>query len=108
MFEEIDRQKKELPSLKHVTTKVKGLEKLNLYQYVAIALWIVGIIGGVLLGNLFPACSETSGLFNACAKEEFNIGLMFMVWGIGFIFALCLYAIGHIISLLELIANKIK
>lgn len=108
LFEEIDKQKQELPELSNVTRRVLGKRKLNFYQVIAICVMAVGLVGGILIGNLFPACAETGGYFKTCTKEEFNLGLTFLSWAGTFLFALFVFAIGHIINILESIDQKIK
>ena len=75
----------------------------------AVCLFIFLFIAGVILGNLFPACSETSNLFDTCTKTEYNLSLTILFWLCSFVFCSLIYGMGEIINLLrEIAANKGK
>jgi len=107
MFEEIDRLKKDLPKVKAIEKEVSK-HKMNFYQIVAICAFVICFILGLLLGNLFPVCTATRGMYNnVCIQTEFNLSLTILVWGVSFIACLFFYAIGHIIALLTSIDEKL-
>lgn len=107
MFEEIDKEKKELPEIHVVTTRLTGKRPLNFYQIIALIVFGIGFVGGILLGNMVPSCTNTN-VFNQCTLTEFNISLTLLTWGGVFLFSLFLYSIGHIINILESIDKKMK
>ena len=108
MFDEIDNSKIDLPKINSIQKEVDNFQ-FNVYQKLAIIIFIFCIFLGVLFGNLFPVCGSSSALYSgACLTTEFNISLMLFIWFISFIVCLFLFAIGHIIVLLNLINNKIK
>lgn len=47
------------------------------------AIWVLGFIGGIVLGNSFPTLNLDDGLLNA--QEEFNTTLMLLAWFSAFI-----------------------
>ena len=108
MFEEIEKEKQELPAHHTVTSEIVGKRKLNFYQIIAIVVLILGFISGIILGNLIPACSQTSGIFGSCTKTEFNLSITLLSWASTFLLVLFIYAIGHIIAILESIDQKLK
>jgi len=107
MFEEIDKIKKELPKVKAIQKEVT-LQGLNFYQVTAVCTFLVCFIIGILLGNLFPVCTATSGLYTSiCSQREYNLSLTVLVWGVSFLGCVFFYAIGHIIALLISINEKL-
>ena len=72
------------------------------------AYFIFLFIVGVILGNLFPACSETSNLFATCTKTEYNLTLTLLFWLSSFVFCSLVYGLGEVISLLNVIASNTK
>lgn len=108
MFDDISKEKKELPKL-HSIEKEVGKYKFNGYQKFAIVTYILCFAFGIVLGNLFPACSSTATLYNdVCVVTEFNFFLMIMFWFVSFLLCLFFFALGHIIGLLAAINEKIK
>lgn len=107
MFEEIEKEKKELPNISKVQHRVLGKRPLNFYQVIALCVLVIGFIGGILLGNMVPSCSNTN-MFGQCNVTEFNISLTLFSWIGVFLFSLFLYSIGHIINVLESIDQKLK
>lgn len=108
MFEEIERSKTELPK---VNTIHKSLRKLtfNFYQIFAVVVFLIIFMVGILFGNLFPTCGSSSTLYSGtCLTTEFNFSLMLFIWFCGLILCLFIFAIGHIIQLLEVINKKLK
>ena len=61
-------------------------------------------ISGIVLGNVFPACSSNGELYSkVCTKTEFNTSLTLFTWFCSFIGCMLIYAIGEIIEQLRLI-----
>ncbi len=106
LFDEIDDERKELPKLKKISNEVKKKREYNFYQQLAVFLFIFLFVVGILLGNLFPACSSTSNLFEGCTNTEYNLTLTLMFWLASFVFCSLIYGLGEIIKLLGIIANN--
>lgn len=102
MFEEIEKEKEDLPKFQNITKKVSHY-KFNGYQKFAIGVFLVCFFFGIILGNLFPACGTSSNFYGSCTTTEFNFSLMVFFWFISFLVCLFFFAIGHIISLLTAI-----
>ena len=101
MFDEIDKVKKKLPTLKTVTNEVTS-HNLNNYQIVAVVTFGIAFCVGIIFGNLFPSCGTTSNIYSSgCATTEFNFSLTLTIWFISFLVSVLFYVLGHIISLLE-------
>lgn len=108
MFEEIDREKKELPKI-HSLEKEVGKYTFNWYQKFSIVTYIVCFCLGIIFGNLFPACSSSTTMYsNSCLTTEFNFSLMIFFWFASFLLCLFFFALGHIISLLTSIDKKMS
>lgn len=108
MFVEIDKIKKGLPKLNNVGEDVKKI-KLNYYQQTTIVIFIIGLVAGVFMGNLFPSCGSASEYFsNVCDTTEFNFSLMIFIWFIDFLLCMFFYGIGTIIFLLTSINEKLS
>ncbi len=108
MFEEIYNQKIELPKINSIEKSI-GKQKFNGYQKFSIITFIICFIFGIVLGNLFPACSSSTYLYSdACLVTEFNFFLMIVFWFASLILCLFFYSIGHIIELLTSIDKKLK
>ena len=105
LFDQIDKEKEELPKLRHLTQEMQK-QKLNGYQIIAVVTFIVLFIVGIILGNLFPAC-EASSLFGACTKRQFNLSLTIFFWFASFLVCVFYYALGHLIFLLSSINEKL-
>ena len=108
LFDEIEEQKKELPKLKKISKEMSKKRHYNFYQQLSFWLFAIFFVIAILLGNIFPACSETSGLFQTCTTTEYNLSLTLIVWFASFIFCSFVYGLGEIISLLTSINEKIK
>ncbi len=107
LFEEINQQKKELPKVSKIAKDVTKY-KYNAYQILAIVLFIICFIIGIVLGNLFPVCGSASSFYgDYCLTSEFNVTLMVFIWAIGFLVSVIFFAIGHTISLLNMIYEKL-
>ena len=107
LFDEIEETKKELPKLKKISKEVQKPRQYNFYQQLAFWLFAFLFIVGIILGNLFPACSETSNLFATCTRTEYNLSLTLMTWLISFVFCSTIYATGEVIKLLRSINEKL-
>ena len=108
MFDEIEKVKTELPKVKSIGKEIKKF-KLNFYQIFALFTYFVVICLGIIFGNLFPTCGTSSALYSGvCVTTEFNFSLMLCIWFVGLIVCLFIFAIGHIINLLEAINYKLK
>jgi len=107
LFDEIEDEKKALPKLKKISKEVKKQRNYNFYQQLAFWLFAFLFIVGIILGNVFPACSATSGFLNTCTRTEYNLSLTLIVWLISFVFCSSIYAVGEIIKLLRLINEKL-
>ena len=108
MFEEIEKYKEELPKAKAISSQIKKFT-FNFYQIFAIFTFLVIFVLGIIFGNLFPTCGSSSTLYaGVCLTTEFNFSLMLCIWFIGLILCMFIFAIGHIIQLLEAINRKLK
>ena len=108
LFDEVNKSKKDFPKVNTVKDKV-GSYKLNLYQLFAICLFIVCLFLGIIFGNLFSTCTTASYLSNnMCLVKEFNYFIMFIIWFIGLLISLFIFAIGHIITILSQISEKLE
>ena len=108
LFDEIDEEREDLPKLKKISNEVQKKRNYNFYQQLAVCLFIFLFIAGVIMGNLFPACSETSELFATCTKTEYNLTLTLLFWLGSFIFCSMIYGLGEVIRLLNIIASNIS
>ncbi len=105
MFDEIDSLRRDLPKLKNVTDEFSK-RKYNNYQIIAFIIMAVGLCIGIIFGNVFPSCGNTSSLYSLdCVTTEFNFSLTLAIWFVAFLISLLIYGMGNIISLLESI-NK--
>ena len=108
LFDEIDEEREELPKLKKISNEVQKKRNYNFYQQLAVCLFIFLFVTGVIIGNLFPACSETSELFATCTKTEYNLTLTLLFWLGSFISCSMIYGLGEVISLLNKIADNVS
>lgn len=108
LFDEVDEMRKELPKLKNISNEVQKKRNYNFYQQLAMCLFIFLFFVGVILGNLFPACSETSELLATCTKTEYNLTLTLLFWLGSFVFCSLIYGLGEVIMLLNVIASNTK
>ncbi len=107
LFDEIDKYKKDFPKIDKDLDYIKKYE-FNFYQKFAIFLELVFIFIGIILGNVFPACQQ-NGIYNSvCKSFNFNILLAIITWFVGFIIALFIFGLGHIIILLNMLNHKNK
>ncbi len=106
LFDEIEVEKKQLPKLKKISKEVTKEREHNFYQKLAYLLFICFFIIGIILGNIFPACKETSTLFKTCTDTEYNLALTLLFWLASFVFCSLIYGFGEIIKLLTIISEK--
>ena len=97
---------KELPKVKTVKEFIKS-KNLNSYQVIAIVIFGICFILGIIFGNVFPACGSTSNLYTTCTITEFNFSLTLSIWFISFLVTVLFYGMGKIISLLSSINEKL-
>lgn len=108
LFDEIAKAKQDFPKVKNIQKEVKGYS-INFYQGFAIALFILILCLGVILGNIFATCEASSYFYSdACIVKEFNVSLMIFIWFIGMLISLFIFSIGHIITLLQQINEKLS
>lgn len=107
MFDEIEREKQDLPKIHNITKEVSGYS-YNGYQKFAIITFLICICVGIVLGNLFPACGTSSNFYGTCTTTEFNFSLMIFVWFVSFSVCLFIFALGHIIQLLTSILEELR
>ena len=107
LFEDIEKTKQELPKFKTIEKEV-GKYEFNWYQKFSIITFLGCIVFGVILGNLFPACTDASLYSDVCIATEFNFFLTIMFWFCSFLLCLFFFSIGHIISLLTDISDRMK
>jgi hypothetical protein len=107
LFEQIDKNKEDLPTLKRKIKYIKNYN-YNFYQKVAIFIMVVAFFSGVILGNVFPACQSGFIYSDTCSDTEFNAFLTILVWFISFIFSMFIFFLGHVIQILDKIAENTK
>ena len=106
LFEEISREKEDFPKVNNVTKEVKKI-KMNYYQLFAIGFFVVCIFLGIIFGNLNATCDTSSYFYSGYCVKEFNVSVMIKIWSGSFLISLFIYSIGHIISLLTEINEKL-
>lgn len=108
MFEEIDKEKQELPKLKTLNKQLSKYD-FNLYQKFGIIILFIAIILGIVLGNLFSTCGATSSFYDtACVTKQFNLSYMIATWLFGLMISLMFFGLGHMIYLLDDIADNME
>lgn len=106
-FDEISKAKRDLPKVNSITKEVKSYS-LNFYQILSICLFIGVFFLGIIFGNLFATCEASSYFYSAsCLSTQFNFSLMILIWLFGGLLSLFIFAVGHIISLLSQINEKL-
>ena len=104
-FDEINAVKKDFPKMNVVSKEVHKY-KLNFYQWFAIVVFVIFVFLGIIFGNLFSTCELYLNATD-CLVKQFNFSFMIMVWFVGLIVCLFIFAIGHIIALLGEINKKL-
>ena len=108
MFDDISKCKVDFPKYKTIFNDVTNI-KYNFYHIFAFCLFAVFFFMGIILGNLFSTCETVSYYFSdECVVSQFNFSFMLLVWFIGLLISIFFYAIGHIISILSSINEKLK
>ena len=108
LFEEIAKAKQDFPKGKTLTEEFKNYT-FNVYQILAIGLFVLLFFLGIFFGNLFATCKASTYFYSdECLVTEFNSAVMLLVWFIGFLISLFIFAIGHIIEILRNIEEKIS
>ena len=107
-FQEINNEKKDFPKVKTISSEVSKVH-LNFYQIFSIIIFVLCLVLGILLGNIFSTCQTSSYFYsNSCLVREFNFFLMIAVWFLGLLVSIFFYSIGHIIYYLGEILKKIN
>ena len=108
LFDEISKVKKDFPK-DHVVKDKVSKQELNFYQIFAIGMFTICFFLGIVFGNLFSTCTATSYYSaSTCLVTEFNYFLMFTIWFISLLVAIFIFGLGHIISILSQINEKIS
>lgn len=108
MFDEISKEKVDFPKYKSVFKDLSN-NKYNFYQIFALCLFAFFFFVGIILGNLFSTCDTVSYYFSeTCVVSQFNFSFMLGVWFAGLLISVFFYAIGHIISILSNINEKLN
>jgi len=108
LFDEIYKNKEDFPKFNHLSKEVKNY-KFNFYQNFAIILFIICFFLGIIFGNLFAICETTSYFYSdSCLVPQFNFSLMISIWFVGLLVSIFVFAIGHIIALLQQINEKLS
>ncbi len=82
---------------KDITKNNFQTERKNIYQVVAIILFIISLLAGLVL-SVKDDCS--SGAYSSCTKV-FDFGYTLLIWSLGFISFLFMYGFGEIIRQLK-------
>ena len=107
LFDLIAAEKQDIPKMDKTIREAKKT-KLNLYQKVSIITMILCFVAGIIMGNLFPSCVSGDLYSKVCVNTEYNISLALLCWFVSFIFCLMIFAVGHIINLLEKINKNLE
>ena len=107
MFEDIEKQKKDLPKVKSLTNEVQKYD-LNIYQKFGILILFIAIIMGIILGNSYNTCTPSITYGSENCLAQFDFALMLEVWFGGIMVCMFFFGIGHIVYLLNDISNKLK
>ena len=78
MFEEIDKIKNELPKYNTISKQVGKIE-FNAYQNIAFALGLFVFVVGIIFGNLFPSCGNTSSYYD-CLLVGWILSMSYYLW----------------------------
>lgn len=106
MFEDIEKQKKDLPKIKSLTKEVQKYD-LNIYQKFGMLIVVIAIILGIILGNSYNTCTPSITYGSENCISQFDFSLMLEVWFAGLIMGFLFFGMGHIVYLLNDISNKL-
>lgn len=109
LFDEIAKEKEDFPNINvnSISKEVKKY-KFNYYQIFAIVIFIIFFFLGIIFGNLFATCETASYYYSdACVVTEFNFSLMLCIWLASLLVSTLIFAMGHMIALLNSINDKI-
>ncbi len=107
MFEDIEKQKKDLPKIKSLTNEVQKYD-LNIYQKFGLLIVIISIVVGIILGNSYNTCTPSITYGSENCISQFDFSLMLEVWFGGIMIGFLFFGMGHIVYLLNDISNKLK
>lgn len=108
MFDDISERKVDFPKYKTIFKDLSN-NKYNFYQIFAFCLFMFFFFMGIILGNLFSTCDTVSYYFSeTCVVSQFNFSFMLGMWFVGLLISVFFYSIGHVISLLTGINEKLK
>ncbi len=108
LFEQISKEKTDFPKVKSIKNEFSKLD-FNFYQFFAIVIFIIGVVLGIIFGNLFATCKTSSYFYSdACYVTEFNFSLMIAIWFVSLLLSVMIYSVGHIIALLSNINEKLS
>ena len=107
MFEDIEKQKKDLPKIKSLTNEVQKYD-LNIYQKFGALIIIISIIIGIILGNSYNTCTPSITYGSENCISQFDFSLMLEVWFVGTMMGVLFFGLGHIVYLLNDISSKLK
>ncbi len=106
MFEEIEKQKKDLPKIKSLTNEVQKYD-LNIYQKFGVLIVFIAIVVGIILGNSYNTCTPSITYGSENCISQFDFSLMLEVWFAGIMTGFVFFGMGHIVYLLNDISNKL-
>ena len=107
MFEDIEKQKKDLPKIKSLTDEVQKYD-LNIYQKFGILIVLIAIVLGIILGNSYNTCTPSITYGSENCISQFDFSLMVEVWFAGLTMGFLFFGMGHIVFLLSDISNKLS
>ena len=108
LFDEIREVKKDFPKGKTISDEFNK-QTFNFYQVFAIGVFVLIFFLGIFLGNLFATCQASSYFYSdECLVTQFNFAVMIIVWFVGLLLSIFIYAIGQIIEILSNIDEKLS
>lgn len=107
LFDDIYKEKMDFPKVNSIKKEVSKF-KFNFYQLFAIMIFCIGLVLGIIFGNLFATCKTSSFFYSdSCYVTEFNFSLMIAIWFFSLILSVMIFSVGHIIALLTNISEKL-
>ena len=107
MFEEIEKEKKDLPKVKSLTNEAQKYS-LNIYQKFSLLIMFIAFIVGIILGNSYNTCTPSITYGSEDCVSQFDFALMLEIWFGGLVVGMFFFGLGHIVYLLNDISNKLK